>query len=639
MKRYVLLVGGAGARMMDALIAASAAGVYPAGQIDVLLADVDQRGVQGAAMLRAHLADYACVQQAADCAADGAGLPFGTALTLYAWPRELPGQAATLSDMTADSEMDALLCQAFFDQEAADIDLHEGFHGRRTLAQVTFAGLLDQAAWDETDPLRVLVADMARVAEAGEEVRVVLAGSVCSGTGSAGIPALAQFVRERVPAGVHIGAVLMAAVTDQQDAKKAREAIERYAREGLCEAVCILGLPQAARPAAPAELARLTDWLGAYCIDVLLHRPRWLDGVFTVRAPEGPLSWSIFGKAEARYRLAYGRLFKAATAIVYHIGPEAERRLKRPSFLRDLFGWYGHHYRRMETTSEEELETIASLMRLMKLLLLWLGGICKTLPTDLRYASALTEIRREAAAHYDGLTDLVSRLAILDEDQQRNGGYDTGIVHRHHTEDETEDEQAMQRIDAAKAEIARREAEQTALQRRMGGNAAMTMLEDALDRAEQEQQGLRERYAEAVRRIDHAETIATEEEQYRITDARTKLKRMERHQLLLDSRVERVRSDLEDAVAQEIRFDRPAIPPMPVENGIFHQKLVERLLQRDPVTKKELDEMWGGFVLPGETLGLPQALKALRRAANDRSAPTMALMEALLDVAMKEVQR
>ncbi len=640
MKRFVVLVGGAGARMMDALICAAGAGVYPGGEIEVLLADVDQRGVQGAAMLQAHLADYTRVQEAvmASRGAEARSTGFRTALRLHAWPRQLPGGASTFAEMTSGEELDALLCQALFDQEASELELAEGFHGRPMLAQVGFAGLLEKAAEDESDPLHALVREMARAAQAGEDVRVVLAGSVCSGTGAAGIPALARFIRERTPGNVRMGAVLMAAVTDQQDDGKAREAIRRYARDGLCEAVCVLGLPRSSCPSAPAELARLTDWLGVYCMDVMLHRPTWLDGVFTVRAPEGPLSWSIFGKAAQRYRQGYGSLFKTALALTAYVGPEAARRLKRPFFLRDMLGWYGHYYRRMETTPEEEMETLAALTRLMKVMLLWLGGVCRTLPADLRHATRMGRARRQAAAHYDGLTERVSHLCVLDNDLHRNEEFDDAVVHRHYTPEETDAEQTLGRIDAVKREIGRQEAEQAEMNAAMGGPAVLDMLESALHQARTEQAALREKYADAVRRIDHAAAIATEEEQYRITDARTKLKRIDRHQLMLDSRVERIREDLEAAVTQEVRFERPVLEETEEENALLDPRLAGRLLKKDPVTCREAEDLWGKMVLPGETIGLRQALKHARHSRADRLAPTISLMNALMETAMEEVK-
>ena len=41
MKRYVLLVGGTGARLADGLIVAASAGAFPREELKVLLADTD----------------------------------------------------------------------------------------------------------------------------------------------------------------------------------------------------------------------------------------------------------------------------------------------------------------------------------------------------------------------------------------------------------------------------------------------------------------------------------------------------------------------------------------------------------------------------------------------------------------------
>ena len=66
MKRYVLLVGGTGARLADALIVAASAGALPAEKLNVLLADTDRRGVQGASLVSAKMADYARIYQAVE---------------------------------------------------------------------------------------------------------------------------------------------------------------------------------------------------------------------------------------------------------------------------------------------------------------------------------------------------------------------------------------------------------------------------------------------------------------------------------------------------------------------------------------------------------------------------------------------
>lgn len=634
MKRYVLLVGGAGARLADALICAASAGVFPAERLNLLLADTS-RGTHTVSLAAAKLADYARIHQAMPHE-DG---PFRTELAFSAWPKALPGGASTLADLTADAEADALLCQAMFDPQAASLDLNEGFHGRRMLGEVIFAGLLHEADQDPEDALACMADEMSAALDAGEEVRAVLVGSVCGGTGAAGIAALSRYLRRRTQERVHLGAILLGACADEQNASAAQEAYAAYARDGLCRTVCILALPQACRSASPAEYARLTDWLAVYALDILLHRPVWLEGLFTVKAPEGALGWDIFGKAAERYRLCYGGLIKAACAWVGGLGAQVEHRLRHPFFLRDgLFGWYAHFFRRMHGSREEQLELVATVSRLMNVSLIWLGGIFRTLPIDLRNASALTAARDEAGAHYAALTDLVSRLTLMDSDAKRTELYEDNLVYRsRNSADAAETEAALRRIVSARQELSRRETVQDGLNRRMGGAAAMDMLTEALLSAEAECDALRERYAEAVRRIDHAESIAAPEDQYRITDARTKLRRMEQHQLMLDSRLTHIREDVERARQAGLRFGKPDLPAAPAENAMLPPELAESLLLRDRLNRRRVEALWPQMILPRATLNYKMTFRRMRRSPAAPDAPVLSLLTALMENAMKEV--
>nr|MBR4281778.1 hypothetical protein [Clostridia bacterium] len=634
MKRYVLLVGGTGARLADALIVAASAGVFPAEKLNVLLADTDRRGVQGASLVSAKMADYARIHQAMT-QKDG---PFRTDVAFSSWPERLPENASTLAEYTADSEVDALLCQAFFDENAANLDLHEGFHGRRALGMVTYAGLLHEADQDHTDVLSCLVDEMAEAAQSGEEVRVVLAGSICGGTGAAGIAALTRYIRQRVETKINIGAVLLHASDDAQDAAHANETLAAYAAENLLETVCVLGLPKASRTTAPAEYAHLADWLTVYCMDVLLHRPQWLTGVFTVQSPEGPLSWEIFGKAAQRYRLCTGGLMKFAALWVSGLSAKVEKRLAKPFFLRDeLFGWYAHFFRRTED-KEEQLDLVEPLNRLMNVALIWLGGVCKSLPIDLRNASQVMKARAEAENHYAQTADLASRLTLMDADAEQAELYQDNLVYRGKNNAEAaEAEATIKRIAAAKQEIARRENAQVTLNRRMGGAAAMDMLYDALDAAQTEADELRERHEEAIRRIDYAEQIAAAEDQYRITDARTKLQRMERHQLMVEARLARTKSDVARFEAEGLRFEKPAMAAAPAENSMFLQEAADMAFKREKMTRKAVETLWPRMVCPGNTLTVKQCMKAVCKAKTDKSAPLMSLVQAMVENAMKEV--
>ena len=635
MKRYVLLVGGTGARLADALLVAASAGVFPAEKLSVLLADTDRRGVRSAGLVAAKMADYARIHQAMG-RKEG---PFRTEVAFSSWPEKLPEDASTLSEYTANGGVDALLCQALFDEKAASLDLHEGFHGRRALGMVTYAGLLHAADEDPADVLSCMVDDMAAAVGEGEEVRVVLVGSICGGTGAAGIAALTQYIRQRTGDQVNLGAVLLHASDDGQDAAHANETLAAYARDELLDTVCVLGLPSASRTSAPAEFAHLTDWLGVYCMDVLLHRPQWLTGVFTVQAPEGALSWDIFGKGAERYRLCCGGLMKFATAWVTGLSARVEKRLKKPVFLRDeLLGWYAHFFRRMQADREEQLSLIEPLTRLMNVCLIWLGGVCKSLPIDLRNASVLMKARAEAEQHYAETLDMTSRLAMMDADAQQAELYQDNLVYRSKNSDEAaEAEATLKRIAAARQEIARRENAQAALNRKMGGAAAMDMLYTALDAAQAEADELRSRHEEAVRRIDHAEKIASDVDQYRITDARTKLQRMERHQLMVESKLSRVQEDAARFEAEGLRFDKPAMASAPTENDMFLQEAADMLLQRDKMTRRTVENLWPRMVRPGNTMTIKQCMKAIRRGEVDKSAPLMSLVQEIVENAMKEV--
>lgn len=635
MKRYVVLVGGSGARLAESLLCAGAAGVLPSETLEVLLADTDRRGLQGAELIHAQYRDYAHVRQM--MGRDRAY--FRTEMLLASWPDHLPGDAVTIGQWTADSEADRLLCQALLDQDASSLDLRAGFHGRRTLGQAVFAGLLHDTQQNMDDTLGRMVDRMVQAIDAGEEVRVVLAGSVCGGTGAAGIPMLARYIRERTADRVRMGAVLLTATADQESAANARDAINQYAADGLCGTICVLGLPRSSRTSIPAGVARLTDWLAVYCMDVLLHRQTWLEGLFTVRAEEGPLTWSVFGKAAARYRQGYGRLIKAAAAWTYCVGPKVENRLEKPFFLRDkLWGWYAHFFRRVQTTLDEQLEDAECLDRLMGVVLLWLGGVSKTLPVDMRNASLMTAAREKAEEHYRKLTDMVCHLSVLDEGIQLNEEYEDSFVHRTRTEEEDEVEESIRRADAVKQEIQKMMAEQVAMNRKMGGAATMDMLQRALTDAMKESQELQERHDEAVRRIDHAESIAAPEDLHKIADARIKLGRMERHQEMVDSRLMHISEDMQEAVAEGLRFDKPALPPSAAENGMFNVEIAELLLQRDRLTGADVESRWGSLVLPEDGVSLRDAMKAVRRARVRRDAPVVSLLEALMRYSMKEEQ-
>jgi len=165
----------------------------------------------------------------------------------------------------------------------------------------------------------------------------------------------------------------------------------------------------------------------------------------------------------------------------------------------------------------------------------------------------------------------------------------------------------------------------------------MDMLHAALDAARQEAEELRARHDEAVRRIEHAEKIASEEDQYRITDARIKLRRMERHQLMLDSKLACVQGDVEAANAAGLRFVKPAAAAGAPENHMIAPEAADLLLLGSKLTCSVVERLWPKLVCPGSTVSLKQCLKDTRHADADKESPLASFVEAMIKCAMKEV--
>ena len=105
---------------------------------------------------------------------------------------------------------------------------------------------------------------------------------------------------------------------------------------------------------------------------------------------------------------------------------------------------------------------------------------------------------------------------------------------------------ALERIARMAESIQNEDSVQKTFNRQMGGQAAMKMVLDALEKAESENDRLIRDYAEAIRRIAQAEAVVKPSERFRIDDAKTKLKRMERHKQMAAGMCEMLRHDVCD---------------------------------------------------------------------------------------------
>ena len=95
--------------------------------------------------------------------------------------------------------------------------------------------------------------------------------------------------------------------------------------------------------------------------------------------------------------------------------------------------------------------------------------------------------------------------------------------------------------------------------------------------------------------------------------------------------------DVERAIAEGLRFDKPAMPPAPAENAMFLPEAATLLLQRDKLNRKAIDGLFADMVCPGKTLTIKQMMKDIRRAPVNRQEPLASLLQALVRSSMKEV--
>lgn len=575
MKRVAMLFGGCGGRVAEALVFAACAGVLSVPEMRLMFIDPDTEEPHTARAM-ALLGDYGRIRSR--CAGSPSGGEFSVALSASRWPDHLPGQATALRQWAQEDGDDALLMRALFAPETADRDMRRGFQGDQALAATVIAGLLKESESNPDDALRRLLSELD-----GEDAQIVLVGSVCGGTGGAGIPAMAAHLRERLGERAHLSAVLLLPYGARDSAGDARAALRRYGLEGLHMPVCLPGLPEGARNAELADAARLNEWLAVHALDWLMRHDASDHAAYTYRAEAAGLTWNLFGREAALFRSGYTRLMKTAALFRLILTEEMEERLARPSGLRDRFsGWYAACCRSaLKATDEERQELLTDLRTLTRLLdgaWGWMEQIAATLPPQFKYAGALAEAFEATRANELAVAELAGQLEVLTREAEESGMAYESVVHRTATEEESEAEQMQRRLAAMRDKLTELEKRQAALNQRLGGRETVDMLRGLLMECRHEAESVRAQEKEARRRIDQADAIATTQERHLIETARTKLKPMQRHLAMQDARAARVQRDLDAAQADDKRWQGPAVSaqdaPAP---GLFSAEAMERL--------------------------------------------------------------
>lgn len=541
MKTCFAAIGGAGAKAARALVYCALAGAVPAEDIDILLVDTDGRDAETTALF----ARYARVKPL---------LPEDRpSLTLRRWP-EHPPEAGSLAELAQTPE-DQLLLRALLPQADRRPGGAEGFGGQADGAALVLAGLLGRGNAQPEGTLGEWL-----TALTAEDARAVLCGSAMGGMGAAGLTALAELLRERLPrARMAAVALLPYFRAPEEAANRAAAALRQWSEDGLCDAVYLLGLEQSAYATAPegCREARLPEWLAALCVADFFREER--QGCFTWRVPLGSLTWEAFGPEGERYRQGFGRLTQTAAALRLDMGETIRRGLAEPRWLRDrLIPWYAGCFGGVRHWPEERrkaaLADFTELTTLLASYERWMGEIIATLPPALRTGSAMDEAVRRSEENYRQLAQTAAQLTVMRQEAGAEGWGHQAIQRGQGVTEEDEARQALEQMDKALSGLKER---QRGLVEQTGGQAHLAMLRASVRRFRQETEQFRGQYQEAAAHISRAESSGSPEGLTRITAARAKLRRMERSLLLLEARCQQAESDLRAAMAENVR----AIPP------------------------------------------------------------------------------
>ena len=645
MQRVAMLFGGCGGRVAEALTFAACAGALSVPEMRLMFIDPDWHDAHTTRAISL-LDDYERIRALYE---DSPSMgEFQTSFTVGRWPDHMPGGGSTLRQWSHRDADDALLMRALFTPATADRDMRRGFQGDQALATTVLMGLLAEAETDPEDALHRLTQELA-----GEDAQIVLVGSVSGGTGGAGIPAVAAYLRERLGERAHLSAVLLLPYGVGEKASTAKAALRRYGLEGFDMPVCLLGLPEGARHAELADAARLNEWLAVHALDWLMRHDASDHAAYTYRAEKAGLTWNIFGREEALFRTGYIRLMKTAAIFRLTLTEELTRRFTRPAALRDrLSGWYAACCREALGLDDAERQELMNELRALTSLLdgawAWMEQITATLPLQLRYADVLADVLEAASTNEQAIADLSGQLDVLTREAVESGVNREMQVYREAMEEDDEADLTQSRLTAIQSKLQELVQAQEPLNRHLGGRETVDMLNALLTQCRNEAESVREQEKEARRRIEQAEAVATPQEQHRILTARTKLKPMQRHLAMQDGRIARVQRDLEAAREGSRPWEGPAIAGEDLPSlGLFSQAAMESIRtatqngERRKDQKQRMQQAVADFtalaIMPGEDHAtIKRVLQGLSKVRAEEEHPLACLLSRTMALVLEE---
>lgn len=472
---YVLAIGGTGNKILESIVYAAAADALytctadgrqiPLPEVTLLSVDVDS--ACGNTTRAGRAADaYEQVRTAfEENRQDRRG--FHTRLNYRRWNMNLSRRASSVDQMTENHTRDRLLAHALFSRTEASLEYSEGFRGHPDLGVLFFSDLLSSLeglrAAGQPDEMNALLDRMQAEIAAGEQVKVVLCGSIFGGTGASGIPALARYLHRyfaahpdrfelaamlmlpyyKVPPSSHNEA-LEIVVKSSDFPDKARTALEYYGMtamlrsgeedtQGVFDAMYLLGLPPEAfvqtriystGSQSQENDAHMLEWIATRCIGAFLRTPMRgkhahnMD-CYYYQWHTTDLCWQSFDSDAARYRIGYGGLLKAAALFFSECLPTLRRLMTSDGRESRNIGWCAPYFSGIGSLSaagQDELEKLLSaLTRFLSFFAGWMVQVTRTIPPTMRPARQEETQLSDAANAYRQLVSKRAQLQMTDD--------------------------------------------------------------------------------------------------------------------------------------------------------------------------------------------------------------------------------
>lgn len=193
MKNYIFFVGGTGARVYRAFLHSCAAGAIPAGTVKTLLVDADSKSAAGEECIELYGVYQTYRKIIREDTGEGVN-PFpvfqcGVEMDGNAGISPVQPNISHLEQVAGGDRNTIRAMKWFYTKEEREQSITKGFYARPNIGCVFFQ--------DFNSPvLKNTLTGIKRLLQKGEEVRVILAGSVFGGTGAAGVPSLLKMMRK-----------------------------------------------------------------------------------------------------------------------------------------------------------------------------------------------------------------------------------------------------------------------------------------------------------------------------------------------------------------------------------------------------------------------------------------------------------